>query len=132
MAETKSSKHKNEPRTKDSTRAFEKAVAGCAKATYRLKLYVTGSTPRSVMAIENIKRICEEQLKGRYKLEIVDLYKDPEAALKDDLVVAPTLVKKLPLPLRTFIGDLSQTERILIGLDLAPKTRPRSKTGKES
>ena len=119
------------PRAKDSTRDFERAVAKPSRETYRLKLYITGSTPRSVTAIENIKRICEEQLKGRYRLEIIDLYKDPEAAVRDRLVVAPTLVKKLPLPLRTFIGDLSQTEKILVGLDLAQKPGQGTKAAKE-
>ncbi len=130
MAKTQPSKQR-ERRAKNSTRDFERACAESAKAIYSLKLYVTGSTPRSVAAIENIKRICEEQLKGRYRLEIIDLYKDPEAAVRDHLVVAPTLVKKLPLPLRTFIGDLSQTEKILVGLDLAQKTGHGSKTAKE-
>jgi circadian clock protein KaiB len=130
MMKTRSS-GKRGPRKTDSTRAFEKAAAESSRAKYRLKLYVTGSTPRSVTAIENIKRICEERLKGRYKLEIVDLYKNPEEAVRDHLVVAPTLVKRLPLPLRTFIGDLSQTEKILVGLDLAPKPERRAGTVEE-
>jgi circadian clock protein KaiB len=117
-------------RPKDRSKDFERALEAGNGASYTLKLYVTGSTPRSVRAIENIQRICEEHLKGRYRLEIVDIYQQPELAEREQLVVAPTLVKQLPLPLRTFIGDLSQTERILIGLDVLPKkgdlTRPKA------
>jgi circadian clock protein KaiB len=112
---------KTKPRRRkgnDRTRAFEKALRAEPSSTYVLKLYVTGSTPRSVRAIENLKTICEERLKGHYRLEIIDIYQQPELAAKEQLIVAPTLVKKLPLPLRTFIGDLSQTEKILVGLDL--------------
>jgi circadian clock protein KaiB len=100
---------------------FDKALRAEPTSTYVLKLYVTGSTARSVRAIENLKKICEERLKGHYRLEIIDIYQQPELAAKEQLVVAPTLVKKLPLPLRTFIGDLSQTEKILVGLDLEAK-----------
>ncbi len=103
--------------------AFEKALSSDDARTYLLRLYVTGTTPRSVMAIENIKRICEKHLKGRYRLKIIDIYQQPELAAKEQLVVAPTLIRKLPLPLRTFIGDLSQTEKILVGLDLLPKKK---------
>ena len=105
----------------DKTGDFEKVLRPDNGPTYVLKLYVTGTTPRSVMAIENIKRICEEHLKGRYRLKIIDIYQQPQLAAKEQLVVAPTLVRKLPLPLRTFIGDLSQTEKILVGLNLLPK-----------
>lgn len=85
---------------------------------YLLVLYVTGSTPQSVRAIDNIKTICEEHLKGKYNLEVVDLYQNPGLAKGDQIIAAPTLIKKLPLPLRRIIGDLSVTERVLIGLDL--------------
>ncbi len=107
------------------TEAFERALRSGTGGTYVLKLFVTGTTPRSVTAIANIKRICEEHLKGRYRLEIVDIYQQPELAAKEQLVVAPTLIRKLPPPLRTFIGDLSQTEKILVGLDLRPKPEKR-------
>lgn len=85
---------------------------------YLLRLYVTGSTPQSVRAIDNIKKFCEENLKGRYTLEVVDLYQNPSMAKTEDLIAAPTLIRKLPLPLRRIIGDLSNTEKVLIGLDL--------------
>lgn len=88
---------------------------------YVLRLYVAGTTPKSVLAIENIKRICEEFLKDRYDLEVVDIYQQPVLAKGDQIIALPTLLKKLPLPLRKFIGDLSARERILVGLDLRPK-----------
>jgi circadian clock protein KaiB len=94
-----------------------------AKATekYVLRLYVTGMTPKSINAIQNIRKICEENLKGRYELEVIDIYQQPEYAKKEDILAAPTLIKKLPLPLRKFIGDMSNKEKILVGLDLVPK-----------
>jgi len=107
----------------DRTEAFEKALRSNDEGITILKLYVTGTTPRSVRAIANIKRICEEHLQGCYRLEIVDIYQQPELAAKEQLVVAPTLIRKLPPPLRTFIGDLSQTEKILVGLDVRAKPK---------
>lgn len=91
------------------------------KEQYILKLYVTGITPRSTTAISNIKKICEEHLKGRYDLEVVDLYLQPNLAKGEQIIAAPTLIKKLPLPLRRIIGDLSGTEKVLVGLDLKNK-----------
>jgi circadian clock protein KaiB len=85
---------------------------------YVLRLYVTGATPRSLRAIENIKRICEEHLKGRYSLQVVDVYQQPVLAKGEQIVAAPTLIKYLPSPLRKFIGDMANTDRILLGLDL--------------
>ena len=85
---------------------------------YVLRLYVAGQTPNSLRAISNIKKICEQHLQGSYELEIVDIYQQPVLAKGEQIVAAPTLIKKLPLPLQRFIGDLSNTERILIGLDL--------------
>ncbi len=85
---------------------------------YVLRLYVTGTTPRSMRAISNIRKICEEHLEGRYDLEVVDISQHPTLAEGEQIIAAPTLIKMLPLPLRRFIGDLSQTDRILLGLDL--------------
>jgi len=85
---------------------------------YVLRLYVTGLTPRSTRAIENVRRICEEHLEGRYELEVIDVYQQPTLAKGEQIVAAPTLIKKLPLPLRRVIGDMSNTERVLLGLDL--------------
>ena len=87
---------------------------------YVLRLYVTGMTPRSTRAVENVRRICEEHLHGRYDLEVIDIYQQPTLAKGEQIVAAPTLVKKLPLPLRRVIGDLSNTDKVLLGLDLRP------------
>jgi circadian clock protein KaiB len=88
---------------------------------YLLRLYVTGATPRSVRAISNIRQICEEHLMGRYDLEVVDVYQQAKLAADEQIIAAPTLIKKLPLPLRRIIGDLSHRDRVLLGLDLRPK-----------
>ncbi len=87
---------------------------------YLLRLYVAGMTPRSERAIANIKAICEEHLKGRYDLRVVDVYQHPALAAGEQIIALPTLIKKLPPPLRRIIGDLSNRERVLIGLDLRP------------
>jgi len=93
---------------------------------YKLRLFITGTTPRSTRAIENMRRICEEKLQGRYDLEVVDVYQNPEATRELQVVATPTLVKILPEPLRRIIGDLSDEERVLAGLDLiqVPTSRP--------
>jgi circadian clock protein KaiB len=85
---------------------------------YVFRLYVSGSTPRSTQAIRNIRKICEEYLTGRYDLEVVDIYQQPELAGEQQIIAAPTLIKSLPLPLRRFIGDLSQSEPVLVGIGL--------------
>ncbi len=87
---------------------------------YVLRLYVAGSTARSMAAISNIKKICEEQLEGRYSLEVIDLYQQPELAAGHQIIAIPTLIKELPPPLRRIIGDLSDTEKVIVGLDLKP------------
>ena len=88
---------------------------------YVLRLYIAGVSLRSSHAIANIKKICEEHLKGRYELEVIDIYQNPDLAKSAQVIAAPTLIKSLPPPLRKFIGDLHDTERILIGLDLKLK-----------
>jgi circadian clock protein KaiB len=98
--------------------ALEKAAAERKTERYVLRLYIAGLTPRSTLAIQNIRKICEEHLEGRYELEVVDIYQQPTLAEGEQIIAAPTLIKKLPLPLRRFIGDMSNTERILVGLDL--------------
>jgi len=103
------------------------AAAKLDEARYVLRLYVTGTTRNSERAIVNIRKICEDHLQGRYDLEIVDISQHPTLAEGEQIIAAPTLIKKLPLPLRRFIGDMSQTERILLGLDLRkPKARVAS------
>ena len=89
-----------------------------ASGKYVLRLYVAGLMPKSTLAISNLKRICEENLQGRYELEVIDLYQQPHLAQGDQIVAVPTLIKKLPVPLRRIIGDMSNTERVLVGLDL--------------
>jgi circadian clock protein KaiB len=86
--------------------------------TYVLRLYVTGATPRSTRAIQNIRTVCDEHLKGRYQLEVIDVYQQPEVLREQQLLVAPTLVKEFPRPLKRLIGDMSDLERVLVGLDL--------------
>ena len=88
---------------------------------YVLRLYVAGQTPKSVLAITNIKRICEEELQGQYDLEVIDLYQQPHLAQGEQIIAVPTLIKKLPPPLRRIIGDMNDTERVLVGLDLRNK-----------
>lgn len=85
---------------------------------YELRLYVAGQTPKSLAAFANLKRICEEHLAGRYRIEVVDLLQHPQLAQGDQILAIPTLVRKLPQPLRKIIGDLSNTERVLVGLDI--------------
>ena len=91
-----------------------------ADGHYKLRLFVTGSTPRSARAIANMRRICEENLSGRYDLEVVDVYENPDATRELQIVATPTLVKILPEPLRRIIGDLSNKEKVLAGLNLIP------------
>jgi circadian clock protein KaiB len=85
---------------------------------FQLRLYVAGQTPKSLQAFANLKKICEEHLKGRYQIEVIDLIENPQLAKGDQILAIPTLVRKLPHPLRKIIGDLSNTERVLVGLDL--------------
>ncbi len=91
---------------------------------WELRLYVAGQTPNSVRAFANLKKICEEYLQGQYRIEIVDLLVNPQLAKGDQILAVPTLVRKLPEPVRKIIGDLSNTERVLVGLDLRPVSLP--------
>lgn len=102
----------------ESAEDFLKEASAEDHSRYVLRLYITGHTPLSAKAIVRIRKICEEHLEGRYDLEVVDISKNPTLAAGEQIIAAPTLIKKLPLPLRRFIGDMSQTERILLGLDL--------------
>ncbi|NJD76198.1 MAG: hypothetical protein FIB08_03765 [Candidatus Methanoperedens sp.] len=111
----------DETEIKDSIEEFEQSLLKEMNERYILRLYVTGMTPKSIQAVLNIKKICEENLKGRYELEVIDIYQQPVLAKDEQIIAAPTLVKKLPLPLRKLIGDMSDKERILLGLDLKQK-----------
>jgi circadian clock protein KaiB len=110
-------KEKN-TKKKVSTELFDLKASELSKDKYVLRLYITGSTRRSVLAITNLKKICEEYLEGRYELEVIDLYKKPSLAKDEQIIAAPTLIKKLPLPFRRIIGDMSNKEKVLMGLDL--------------
>ena len=96
------------------------------KAKYLLRLYVTGTTAKSVRAIQNVRRICEEHLRGLYDLEVVDIYKNLPLARGDQIIAAPTLIKRLPEPLRRLIGDMSDEQRVLVGLDVRPSRADRT------
>jgi circadian clock protein KaiB len=102
----------------DSIEKYEQLLADQPDRKYVLRLYIAGTTPQSVRAIENIRKICEKQLRGHYRLEVIDLYQQPEKARSEQIVAAPTLIKQLPLPVRRILGDLSKTERVLVGLGL--------------
>lgn len=114
---------KRKPQPKDSAEEFERVLRKRAKEKLVLRLYVTGMTQKSKLAVQNIKKICEDHLKGRYDLEVIDIYRQPVLAKGDQIIAVPTLIKQLPLPIRKFIGDMSETERILLGLDLLPKKK---------
>ena len=102
------------------TEAFEEALNSSLKrgAEYVLRLYVTGSSPRSLKAIYNLKRFCEEHLHDDYDLQVVDIYKNPDVAREEQIIAAPTLIKRLPAPLRRFVGDLSNQQKLLIGMGI--------------
>src|SRR5258706_15669864 len=104
-----------------STAQWLGAPAKEGVGAYLLRLYVTGTTPRSLRAIENLHKICEEHLQGRYDLEVIDLHQQPQLAAGEQIVALPTLIKKLPAPLSRIIGDMSDTEQVLLGLHLRPR-----------
>jgi len=105
-----------------ATSLRERAVAAAAQDQYVLRLYVAGMTSRSTRAIVELRRICEERLCGRYDLQVIDILQQPELATEAQIFAVPTLIKTLPLPIRRLIGDLTQPERVLVGLDLAPSS----------
>jgi len=107
-------------RTQNSTDAASANEKKTKKKIFELKLYIAGQTPRSIAAFSNLKKICDTHLAGQYKITIIDLLKNPKLAQGDQIIAIPTLVKQLPEPVRKIIGDLSNTERVLIGLDIKP------------
>jgi circadian clock protein KaiB len=108
------------PAGKTARPAKRRAAARRAAVAWRLRLYVAGRTPKSVTALTNLQRICEEHLAGRYSIEVVDLLKNPQLARGDQIVAIPTLVRDLPMPIRKIVGDLSNTDKALVGLRLRP------------
>jgi len=99
-------------------KAFEKLVADLAQPNYLFRLYVSGTSSRSALAIANVRRICEQHLPGHYELEVIDVYQQPQETKTAQIIAVPTLIKELPLPPQRFVGDMSNTERIVIGLNL--------------
>lgn len=116
---------KRKPQVRNAAENFEKTLTGKReqRTEYILRLYVTGNTSRSLRAIANLKRLCDEYLPGAYDLQVIDIYKNPDAARDAQIVAAPTLIKRLPAPLRRFVGDLSNTQKLLIGLDIRNEHR---------
>ena len=119
-------KGKLKTKLRNATEAFEEALhrGALRRAKYILRLYVSGSSARSLRAVYNLKKLCEEYLPD-YDLEVIDIYENPAAARDEQIIAAPTLVKKLPTPLRKFVGDLSNTQKILVGLDIYERQEPK-------
>jgi circadian clock protein KaiB len=109
-----------------ASRQYEHIPKSSADQTYVLRLYVTGASATSTRAVTNIKRICEEHLKGRYRLEVIDIFQQPALAAGEQIIATPTLVKVLPPPLRRFVGDLARTGDVLLGLGLRPVPQTRA------
>jgi len=109
------------PDINDCSAAFEEALEKIEDGKYVLRLYIAGMNPKSMQAIDNLKRICEEYLPGKYQLDVIDIYQYPIFAKDGKIVAAPTLIKELPPPLRKLIGSMSDTERVLVGMDLKSK-----------
>ena len=118
--ENRNGKRDLKNRPQNATEVFEEALklTRLGRAKYIFRLYVTGSSTRSLRAIYNLRKLCEEYLQDDYDLEVIDIYKNPDAAREEQIIAAPTLVKQLPQPLRRFIGDLSNTKKLLVGLDI--------------
>ena len=125
---------KRRTRNISTTKKFEEALTGNGQkqGKYILKLYITGMTRRSQEALRNLEKICREYLGDNYELEVIDIYQQPTLAKGDQIIAVPTLIKQLPLPLRRMIGDLSQEDRIILGLDLKPKILPRTSEKKKT
>lgn len=115
-------------------------TASESAAEWKLRLYVAGQTPKSLTAFANLRRICEEHLAGRYEIEVIDLLKHPELAQSDQIIALPTLVRKLPQPIKRIVGDLSNSERVIVGMnledfsttELSPKIEPRTRSQNRS
>lgn len=109
-----------EPQYDQTIEEFERALKERGTGQYRLRLYVSGSTPRSTKAISAVRALCEEHLKGRYDLEVIDLYQQPELAREVQVIAAPTLIKETPEPPKKIIGDMTNEEKVLLSLDIQP------------
>jgi circadian clock protein KaiB len=111
----------SEQNPNDSNKAFDRALKDSLDSKYILRLYVAGNTEKSVRAILNLRRVCEIHLKNRFLLEVIDIYQYPEEAKSAQIIATPTLIKLLPLPIRRIIGDLSESDRVLLGLNLVER-----------
>ena len=120
MKKTDTTKNVRSTAAKTTTRKAKIKKRTVPEELWDLRLYVAGQTPKSLAAFANLKRICEEHLAGKYKIEIIDLMKNPQLARGDQILAMPTLVRKLPPPIKKLIGDLSNTERVIVGLDIRP------------
>jgi len=120
MKKTDTAKSVRSKSTKTTTKNAKPRKRRVPEELWDLRLYVAGQTPKSLAAFANLKRICEEHLAGKYKIEIIDLVKNPQLARGDQILAMPTLVRKLPPPIKKLIGDLSNTERVIVGLDIRP------------
>lgn len=116
----------NKPRStnRKTTKAFGERIASLSKERHVLNLYIAGLTPRSTLAVERIRALCERYMPGGYELTVIDLYLQPEAARRAQIIVVPTLVKQSPSPVRMFIGDMADEKRILHGLNIASRSAP--------
>jgi len=122
--------YEREPETTSATGKFEAALIESDKGKYVLRLYITGMTRRSQIALRNLEKVCAEHLGDRCELEVIDIYQQPNLAKSDQILAIPTLIKKLPLPVKRLIGDLSKEDRIILGLNLEPKPKQKKmKTG---
>lgn len=110
--------------TGDEEQAGPSSAEDAESGHYHLRLYVAGQTTKSITALSNLKRFCEEHLAGRYEIEVIDLVQNPKLAAGDQILAIPTLVRRLPAPLKRIIGDLSNTEKVLVGLDIRPRAAP--------
>ncbi len=115
-----------------SSVTLARAAALREKETYVLRLYITGMTPKSARAIANVKNLCTHYLQGRYTLKVIDICRQPRLATGEQIIAAPTLIKELPLPLRKLIGDMSDTARFLIGIDLQPGGKPVQESNEDT
>ncbi len=106
----------------DLDKALGQATPDDGPERYHLRLYVAGQTPKSLAAMSNLRQVCEEHLAGRYDVEVIDLIQNPKLAAGDQILAIPTLIRRLPAPLKRIIGDLSNTEKVLVGLDIRPKS----------
>jgi circadian clock protein KaiB len=119
-------------KTRPSTADYETAIERAGSERYELRLYIAGTTPASGKAVENLRAICEEHLKGRYELTVIDVFQQPALAKNEQIIAVPTLIKELPAPIRRIVGDLSNEHRVLVGLDLKPKENGQGRASSRS